>query len=159
MKRSHTYAAARPSTGSRPSSSGTPSAGPPATTRCGWNAPRTTRSSGPASGPTIATSLDVGEVEVERLQQVPERGRVLWGDRVQEPQHAERRLLVGVFARERGEPQQAVRGRGGAGRDRRVLELLAPRDQRLVVVGGGEEAAVLGVGARGRQRGVPASRR
>src|SRR6201999_1581702 len=75
-----------------------------------------------------------------------ERGRVLRRDRVQEPDHAHRRVLVARIAGQPGEAQQTERGRRGAGRDRRVLELLAARDQRLVVVGGGEEAAALGVG-------------
>src|SRR5215207_11456435 len=89
--------------------------------------------------------LDRGEVEVERLQQVPEGGRMLGRDGVQQPQHAERRLLVAMLAGQRAEPQQPERGGRRAGGDRRVLELLAPRDQRLVVVGDGEEAAALAI--------------
>ena len=54
--------------------------------------------------------------------------------------------LVGVLAGQRGEPQQPERGRRAARGDRRVLEVLAPRDELLVVVGGREEAALLGVG-------------
>ena len=67
----------RPARG--PASSGTPSGSPPASTRCGRKAPRTTRSSALGSSPTSATSRTGDEVEVERLQQVAERLRVLRG--------------------------------------------------------------------------------
>src|SRR5829696_9710193 len=90
--------------------------------------------------------LDRREVEVERLQQVRERRRVLGRDLVQQPQDAQRRVLVAMLPGERGQPQQAEGGGRSPRRDRRVLELLAPRDQRLVVVRGREEAAVLEVG-------------
>jgi hypothetical protein len=65
---------------------------------------------------------------------------------VQQPDRAERGLLVAVLAGQRGEPQQPERGRRLPGRDRVVLDVLAARDQLLVVGGGREEAAVLGVG-------------
>ena len=87
-----------------------------------------------------------GEVEVERLEQVRERRGVLGGDRVQQPQLPERELLVGGVAGERRQAQQPEGRRARTGRDRHVLELLAPRDELLVVVRGGEEAAVLAVG-------------
>src|SRR5512132_295464 len=99
-----------------------------------------------AVGPHQRDLADGGDVEVDRLQQVAERGRVLRGERVQQPDRAERGLLVAVLARERGEPQQPERRRRLAGRDRVVLDVLAARDQLLVVVGGREEAAVLGGG-------------
>src|SRR5215207_9063574 len=53
--------------------------------------------------------LDRREVEIERLQQVRERRRVLRRDLVQQPQGADRRVLVAVLAGERGQPQQAER--------------------------------------------------
>ena len=87
-----------------------------------------------------------GDVEVDRLQQVAERLRVLRRDRVQQPDRAERRLLVAILARQCREPQQGERGGRLAGGDRVVLDLLAPGDQLLVVLVGREEPAVLAVG-------------
>ena len=152
VKRSQTYAAARPSTGSRPASSGTSAAGPP-----GEHDVRAVRAAhDPLERRRVRAGdrdlLHRGEVEVHRLQQMPERVRVLRRDAVQQPDHPERRLLVAVLAGQRREPQQAERGGRGAGRDRGVLEVLAPRDQRLVVVRGREEAAVVGVGEAGDDR-------
>src|SRR4051812_20576496 len=60
---------------------------------------------------------DGGDVEVDRLQQVAEGGGVLGRERVQEPDRAERGLLVAVLAGQRREPQQPERGRRLAGRD------------------------------------------
>ena len=71
---------------------------------------------------------------------------MLGRERVQQPDHAQRGLLVARLAGEPGQPQEPERGGRGAGRDRGILELLAARDQRLVVGGGGEEPAALGVG-------------
>ncbi len=145
-KRSHTYAAARPSTGSRPSSSGTspvaagehevraelararrararPCPGPRAPPR----GPARAGSRSPAAGARTRSGAAARSCAAAAIV-------------------AERRLLVARLAGERGEPQQPERGGRAAGRDRRVLELLAAGDQRLVVGGGGEEAAALGVG-------------
>ena len=71
---------------------------------------------------------------------------MLGRDRVQQPQLPQRGVLVPRLAGQARQPQQAERGGRAAGRDRRVLELLAAGDQRLVVGRGGEEAAALGVG-------------
>ena len=54
--------------------------------------------------------LDPCVVEVERLEQVAERGGMLRGDGMQEPEHAECALLVAVLAGQRREPQEAERG-------------------------------------------------
>ena len=44
------------------------------------------------------------------VNELNEAGGVLGRDRVEEPEHAERGLLVAVLARERGEPEQAEGG-------------------------------------------------
>jgi len=44
-----------------------------------------------------------------------------------------------------GQPQQGERGARGAGGNRRVVQLLAPRDQYLAINGRREEPAMLGV--------------
>jgi hypothetical protein len=75
-----------------------------------------------------------------------ERGRVLAGERVQKPDMADRRVLVARVTGQPREAQQPERGRRAAARYRRVLQLLAARDQLLVVGRGGEEAASLRVG-------------
>ena len=85
------------------------------------------------------------EVEVDRLEQVAEGHRIAPRHRMQQAQHADRLLLVARLAGQRREPQQPERRARRARRDRRVLELLAPRDQLLVVGRRGEEAAALGV--------------
>src|SRR5262249_53918289 len=54
-------------------------------------------------------------------------------------------VSVAALAAQRGEPQEAEGRRGVAGGDRVVADLLAPRDQILVVGGGREEGAALGV--------------
>ena len=146
VKCSHTYAAARPSTGSRPSSSGTSPSSPPRRDDVRAEAGADHALERPRVGADDRDLAHAREREVERLQEVPEGGGVLRGDRVQQPQHAERRLLVAVLAREPGQPQQPEGRRRRPGGDRRVLEVLAPGDQRLVVVGGGEEPAALRVG-------------
>ena len=77
----------------------------------------------------------------------PNARRVARRDLAHKRERAERLALVLVPRRVScGEAQQAHRGARGAGGDRRVLEVLAPRDQRFAVGGGREEAAALGVG-------------
>ena len=60
--------------------------------------------------------------------------------------------LVGALAAQRREAQQPHRGRGVAGGDRVVADLLAAGDQPLVVVRGRKEAAALGVAEAGDHR-------
>src|SRR6185436_3612229 len=91
------------------------------------------------------------EVEVERLQQVPERGRVPRGGLVDEREHAQGGLGQGVVAGQRGQAQQPEGGGRAAGRNRRVLEVLAPGEQAMVGRRG-PEAAVLTVGEAVDQR-------
>src|SRR3954454_13209189 len=98
-----------------------------------------------AIGPDQRHLAHRGDVEVDRLQEMAERLRMLGGERGQQPDGAERRLFVAVLAGERRQPQQAERGRRLTGGDRVVLDVLAARDQLLVVLGGREEAAVLRV--------------
>src|SRR5215213_7299883 len=86
-----------------------------------------------------------GDGEVDRLEQVPERGGVLGGDRVQQADHAERGVLVAVLAGQGGEPQQSQAGGRLARRDRVVLDVLAACDQPRVVRGRREEAAVVAI--------------
>ena len=97
-------------------------------------------------------------MEVERLQQVAEGRRVARRELVEQAQLAERGVLVARLAGQGREPQQAERGGRAARRDRRVLEVLAARDERLVVVGGREEAAALAVGEAREQRRRPSAR-
>ena len=79
------------------------------------------------------------------------------GDLAQQREHAERLALVLLLAASaaRGAAAPARRSEPPGG-DRRVLEVLAPRDQRFAVRGGREEAAVLGVGEARDQRRPPA---
>ena len=91
---------------------------------------------------TSATSLHRRQLEVERLEQVPERLRVPGRQLVQQAQHAHGLVLVAVLAGQRAEPQQPVGGARVARRDRVVLQVLAARQQPLVVGRGLEEAAV-----------------
>ena len=94
-------------------------------------------------------------VEVDRPQQVGDRLRVARGDVAEAGAKTDSAWLgVAALAGERGEAQQAERGGGVAGRDRVVVDVLAPGDQLLVIVRGGEEAAA----ARGR-RSARSSRR
>ncbi len=78
-------------------------------------------------------------MEVQGLQEMAERPRMFRSDGVQQRELPGRRLLVSVLARQGGEPQQAECGRRSSCGDRRVLQVLASRDQRLVVVGNAEE--------------------
>src|SRR3954453_23922882 len=75
-----------------------------------------------------------------------ERARMARRDLVQQAQVADAGRLVAMLSGERGEAQQAERGARRAGRDRRVLEVLAARHPLLVVRGRGEEPAALLVG-------------
>ena len=73
--------------------------------------------------------LDARQIEVDRLQRVPEGVRMAADDRCQDPQDAQRVALVGGIARQRRQAQQPE-GRGrAAGRDRRILQVLAAGDQ------------------------------
>src|SRR6202035_3274151 len=86
------------------------------------------------------------EVEVSRLEEMPEGERVPRGEWEEEPQDADRQRLVLVVARQPGESQQPQR-RGRIARGyRRVLEVLAPHRELRAVRGGREEAAVGWVG-------------
>ena len=128
--------------------------------------PRRARArSAPASGPTSATSCTA---EVWKSI-ASSRCATACGWRGADPveqsgDHALRLLLVAMVAGQRSESQEAVRGGGVARGDRVVVDVLAARDQLLVVGGGGEEAAVLGVGealdhrVRGRAGGVEPAR-
>ena len=129
---------------SRPSSSGT-SPPPPASTTCGRNSARTTRSSAAVSGPASATSLTGASWKSIACSRWPNAAGCCGAIACSSAIGRRRGVLVARLARQRGEPQQPERGRRAAGRDRRVLELLAARDQ-LVVGADGEEAAALGVG-------------
>ena len=109
---------------------------------------RTTRASA-ATPARVARQRDLArrrEVEVERLQQVAEGGRVLWRQLVQEAQLAERGLLVAcspVSAASRSSPSAAAEPPPGMGASSRSLR----RVSELLVVGRGrEEPAALGVG-------------
>ena len=123
----------RPSTGPRPSSSGTPSGSPPASTMCGPELGADDAFELARVRPRERDLADGGEVEVERLEEVGERLRVAGREAVQQPQHADGPLLVVVLAGQRGEAQQPVGHARVAGRDRVVLEVLAPGDEPLVV--------------------------
>ena len=106
----------------------------PASTTCGavrLAHDRAERLAPRSRSPTIATSRTRREVEVERLQQVPEAERVARRDRRRQAQHAERLALVARLAGEPRQAQQAERRRRVARRDRGVLEILAPRDKPL----------------------------
>ena len=119
--------------------------GPPASTRWGRSSSRTTAGQG---GQVLADERDLPgrrEVEVERPQQVGEGLGVAGGRAGEEAQHALRLALVGALAGQRREAQQAERRGAVARRDRVVADLLAARDQLLVVAGGREEAAALAV--------------
>ena len=83
----------------------------------------------PSPSPTSASSRVEREVEVERLEQMAEPLRLAAGRWGEEPQHADRLTLVAALAAQRGEPQQAERGRGVAGGDRVIADLLAAGDQ------------------------------
>ena len=99
----------RPSTGSRPASSGTPSGSPAGQHQVG--AKLRSHHPGQLAG-VVAGQRHLahrGQVEVGRQQQVRERVRVPGRQRVQQRQHAHRALLVGVLAGQRGQPQQAQR--------------------------------------------------
>ena len=91
------------------------------------------------------------EVEVDRPEEVGEGLGVFAGRLGEEAEDALGLLLVGALAGQGGEAQQAEGGGGVARGDRVVADLLAAGDQRFVVVGGGEEAAALGVGEAGEQ--------
>ena len=86
------------------------------------------------------------QVEVKRLQRVAERERVAADHRRQQAQDGQRLGLVAGLARQQRQTQQPVRGGGVPGRDRRVLEVLAPGERLRHAGRRGEEAAVLGVG-------------
>src|SRR5205823_7985968 len=87
------------------------------------------------------------QVPVQRLQQRPEGGGMPRSDLVQQSQDRDGVALVALLAGQLRQAQQAQRGARAAGGNRRVLELLAPHDQGFLLVGGGrEEAAALGVG-------------
>ncbi len=83
---------------------------------------------------------------MHRLQQMPERLRVARRELVREPQHRERVALVALLAGQLPQALEPERGARAAGGDGAVLQLLAPRDQRFAVGGGGEEPSVLRVG-------------
>ncbi len=88
---------------------------------------------------------DPCQMEVQRPEQMREAPRVLDGDRPQQTQDADGVLFVGRVAGQPREPQQRQGGGGVTRRDRRVIEILATRDQHLVVTRGGEEATPFGV--------------
>ena len=128
-----------------PASSGTPSAGPP-----GEHDVRAERAAHDAlerlerPAPTIATSFTAREVEVERLQQVRERGRVLRGDGVRAgaarpapPPRSGARRSARRAAAARTRRAEAPDGIGASSSS------LRRATSCLVVVGGGEEAAAL----------------
>ena len=93
-----------------------------------------------------------GELEVEGAKQVGEGAGAAGGGFREESQDAGRLAFVGAVSGQGGEAQQPQRGRGVAGGDRVVVDLLAAGDQRLVVVGGGEETAPLGIPEAGDRR-------
>jgi hypothetical protein len=113
-----------------------------------------------SAGIWIGTAQAIGRIGGEAASAspaascVPERG----GDRRgamsrSSASTAERVALVLRRRPSARQPQQAPSPRARApGRDRGVLEVLAPRDQRFAVGGGREEAAVLGIGEAGDQR-------
>jgi hypothetical protein len=70
---------------------------------------------------------------VQGLQHVPERAGMAWRDLGDERQGPERVALVVLVAGELRQAQQPDGGAGGAGRDRGVVEVLAPDDQRFAV--------------------------
>ena len=84
-------------------------------------------------------SYRAGPEDAETLRMAPD-------DRRQHSQDAERLRFVLVRARQRGQAQQPERGRGAAGGDRRVVEVLAPRKAVGLAGAGREEAAALGIG-------------
>src|ERR1700722_3794709 len=84
-----------------------------------------------------------GQAPVHRLQQVAKGSWVPWGDRVQQRYDSCAIALIALLTRQLRETQQSHRGARSAGRDWRVLQLLAPGDQLFAVGGGREEAAVL----------------
>ena len=129
---------------------------------------RTSSASSSRSSPTSATSL-VGErwKSIARSRWAKASG-CLPAESAKRRKTPSARLLVGALAGQRREAQQAEGGGGVARGDRVVADLLAPGDQRFVVVGGREEAAALAVGeagdhgvgeARGRARTRRGSKR
>jgi hypothetical protein len=75
-----------------------------------------------------------------------ERLGVALGQGVDELERPDGGPLVGALAGQGGEPQKPEGGARGAGGDRRVVDVLAPGDELLVVGGGREEPAPVGVG-------------
>ena len=71
---------------------------------------------------------------------------VIGGDVPEQAQDPERVLLVHRLAGQAREPQQCERRRGITGGHRGVVEVLAPRDESLMVGGRREETAALRVG-------------
>ena len=125
-----------------------PSPARPARTRRGRSADRTTRAScaTPSAGPASASSR-AGPTCRSSAWSACAKACGCWAQSgCTSSRWLTRGVLVARLAGEQREPQEPERGRRGAGGDRVVLDLLAPRDQRLAVVGGREEAAVLGVG-------------
>ena len=136
----------RPACG--PASSGTPSgARRRRARRAGGSAPRTTRAS---ARDVVADERDLARRgarwKSSACSRWPNACGCAGAISCEQRSVPARGLLVARLAGERGEPQQPERRARRAGRDRVVVEVLAPRDEPLVVVGGREEAAALGVG-------------
>src|ERR671910_2395258 len=83
------------------------------------------------------------QVEVHRAEQMGERLGMADRGPMQQAQRPDPMALVLAVPSERRKPEQTER-RGGVARwDRMVVDVLAPRDQLLVVARGGEETPAL----------------
>ena len=85
------------------------------------------------------------QIEVDSPKHVPERLGVSYGEGKQQAEHPEGVTFVLAVARQQRKAQEPERSGRVARRDRGVLEVLAARRERLVVLRGGEETTALAI--------------